>query len=85
MAAEATCCCWLALLHSPHARHHVRQAEPAPHAIIAHTCLMLSSLTPVSQGRSWLLSREAKNGLRVTQLNDKHFRNILEECLTFGK
>lgn len=46
---------------------------------------MLSSLTPVSQGRSWLLSREAKNGLRVTQLNDKHFRNILEECLTFGK
>lgn len=40
---------------------------------------------PRLQGRSWLLSREAKNGLRVTQLNDKHFRNILEDCLAFGK
>jgi dynein heavy chain len=42
-------------------------------------------IDPQGQGRSWLLSREAKNGLRVTQLNDKHFRNILEECLAFGK
>ena len=40
---------------------------------------------PRLQGRSWLLSREAKNGLRVTQLNDKHFRNILEDCLALGK
>jgi hypothetical protein len=26
------------------------------------------------QGRAWLISRETKNGLKVTQLNDKHFR-----------
>lgn len=31
------------------------------------------------------MNREAKNGLKVTQLNDRHFRNVLEECLTFGK
>lgn len=37
------------------------------------------------QGRAWLMSREAAAGLRVTQLNDKHFRNVLEECLAFGR
>ncbi|PSC73956.1 flagellar outer dynein arm heavy chain gamma [Micractinium conductrix] len=42
-------------------------------------------IDPQGQGRSWLMSREAKNGLKVSQLNDKHFRNVLEECLTFGK
>ncbi len=26
------------------------------------------------QGHAWLMKREAANGLRVTQLNDKHFR-----------
>ncbi len=31
------------------------------------------------------MNREAANGLRVVQLNDRHFRNVLEECLTFGR
>lgn len=40
---------------------------------------------PQGQGRAWLLNREAKHGLRVTQLNDKHFRATLEECLQQGR
>lgn len=40
---------------------------------------------PQGQGRRWLMNREEANQLVVTQLNDKTFRNALEECLTFGK
>ncbi|KAI3432720.1 hypothetical protein D9Q98_004263 [Chlorella vulgaris] len=40
---------------------------------------------PQGQGHAWLLKREAANGLRVTQLNDKHFRNVLEDCLASGR
>jgi dynein heavy chain len=31
------------------------------------------------------MNREEANQLRVTQLNDKMFRNHLEDCLSFGK
>lgn len=40
---------------------------------------------PQGQGRLWLMNREEANQLKVTQLNDKMFRNHLEDCLTFGK
>ena len=33
------------------------------------------------QGRTWLLNKEGPAGLRVTTLNDKQFRNHLEEAL----
>lgn len=31
------------------------------------------------------MNREEANQLKVTQLNDKMFRNHLEDCLSFGK
>uniref|UniRef100_A0A383W453 AAA+ ATPase domain-containing protein n=1 Tax=Tetradesmus obliquus TaxID=3088 RepID=A0A383W453_TETOB len=40
---------------------------------------------PQGQGRLWIMNREEANQLKVTQLNDKMFRNHLEDCLTFGK
>jgi dynein heavy chain, axonemal len=40
---------------------------------------------PQGQGRLWLMNREEANQLKVTQLNDKNFRNHLEDCLAFGK
>lgn len=40
---------------------------------------------PQGQGRLWLMNREEANQLKVTQLNDKMFRNHLEDCLAFGK
>lgn len=40
---------------------------------------------PQGQGRLWLMKLEEANQLKVTQLNDKMFRNHLEDCLTFGK
>jgi hypothetical protein len=30
---------------------------------------------------AWLKKREEANQLRVTALSDKHYRNILEDCL----
>lgn len=42
-------------------------------------------IDPQGQGRIWLMNREEANQLKVTQLNDKFFRNHLEDCLTFGK
>ena len=40
---------------------------------------------PQGQGRVWLMNREEANSLKVTALNDKMFRNHLEDCLSFGK
>ncbi len=33
---------------------------------------------PQGQGRTWLTARETPNSLKITQLNDKNFRNHLE-------
>ena len=35
---------------------------------------------PQGQGRTWIMHREEANQLKVTQLNDKLFRNHLEVC-----
>nr|Q39575.1 RecName: Full=Dynein gamma chain, flagellar outer arm [Chlamydomonas reinhardtii]7KZM_C Chain C, Dynein gamma chain, flagellar outer arm [Chlamydomonas reinhardtii]7KZN_C Chain C, Dynein gamma chain, flagellar outer arm [Chlamydomonas reinhardtii]7KZO_C Chain C, Dynein gamma chain, flagellar outer arm [Chlamydomonas reinhardtii]8GLV_AD Chain AD, Dynein gamma chain, flagellar outer arm [Chlamydomonas reinhardtii]8GLV_AX Chain AX, Dynein gamma chain, flagellar outer arm [Chlamydomonas reinhar len=40
---------------------------------------------PQGQGREWIKNREEANQLKTTQLNDKLFRNHLEECLAFGR
>mmetsp|Transcript_2911 Transcript_2911/g.5238 ORF Transcript_2911/g.5238 Transcript_2911/m.5238 type:complete len:1085 (+) Transcript_2911:1-3255(+) len=40
---------------------------------------------PQGQGLHWLKTKEEKNLLRVTNLNDKQFRTHLEDCLAFGK
>lgn len=42
-------------------------------------------IDPQGQGRTWLISKESACGLRVTQLNDRQFRNHLEECLQLGR
>jgi len=41
-------------------------------------------IDPQSQGMGWIKSREAKNGIKSTQLIDKRFRNHLEDCMAFG-
>ena len=40
---------------------------------------------PQGQGLSWIKSRETANQLKVTNLNEKHFRNHLEDCMSFGR
>ena len=37
---------------------------------------------PQGQGRTWLTARETPNQLKITQLNDKNFRNHLEVNLS---
>ena len=40
---------------------------------------------PQGQGLSWIKNREEVNGMKTTTLNDKNFRNHLEDCMSFGK
>eukprot|EP01043_Picozoa_sp_COSAG02_P032009 COSAG02_NODE_2120_length_9782_cov_1.807085_2_plen_2245_part_00 len=42
-------------------------------------------IDPQGQAHSWISSRESANGLKITQLSEKMFRNTLEECMAFGK
>jgi dynein heavy chain len=40
---------------------------------------------PQGQGLSWTRVKEAPNGLQETSTTDKGFRNVLEDCLAYGK
>ena len=40
---------------------------------------------PQGQGLQWIKKREEVNAMKVTTLNDKNFRNHLEDCMSFGK
>ena len=42
-------------------------------------------IDPQGQGLSWIKRREEVNGLRITELGDKRFRNHLEDAMTFGQ
>jgi dynein heavy chain len=41
-------------------------------------------IDPQGQGLQWLKQRETVNGLKVTQLIDKKFRNVLEDAMSYG-
>ena len=42
-------------------------------------------IDPQGQAHKWISSREAANDLKVAQLAEKTFRNVLEECMGYGK
>lgn len=41
-------------------------------------------IDPQSQGKLWIKQKEKMFNLRSTSLNDKNFRNILEDCVSLG-
>jgi len=41
-------------------------------------------IDPQSQGLGWIKSREGKNSLKITNLLEKRFRNVLEDAMAFG-
>jgi dynein heavy chain len=41
-------------------------------------------IDPQSQGLGWIKNREVKNQLKVTNLLEKRFRNVLEDSMAFG-
>ena len=72
---------------------HCSVCHPGPHAVqglptdelSVQNGIMVTRATrypvmvdPQGQGRTWIMHREEANQLKVTQLNDKMFRNHLE-------
>lgn len=41
-------------------------------------------IDPQGQGRSWLIKKESTAGLKITQLSDKQYRSVVEECISQG-
>ena len=42
-------------------------------------------IDPQGQGKNWIISKESKNDLQVTNLNHKYFKTHLEDSLTLGR
>ena len=42
-------------------------------------------IDPQGQAHRWITNREEVNGLKTVQLAEKMFRNVLEECMGYGK